>query len=99
MPVLIVSVLVWLDAHLDGTSTDAKEITVNAKPLLITQDTGIVTISGLQNGENVSAYDASGKQIATSKAIGAETMIDLSSQQGKAAIINVGGKSVKVVIK
>lgn len=91
--------LVWLDARLDCTSTDAKEITVNAKPLLITQNAGIVNISGLQDGEKVSAYDASGKQIATSKAIGAETMIDLSSQQGKAAIINVGGKSVKVVIK
>ncbi len=91
--------LIWLDARLDGTSTDAKEITVNAKPLLITQDAGIVTISGLQDGEKISAFDASGKQIATSRAIGAETMIDLSSQQGKAAIINIGGKSVKLMIK
>lgn len=91
--------LVWLDARLDGTSTDAKETTVNAKPLLITQDAGIVSLSGLQNGENVSAFDASGKQIATSRAIGAETMIDLSSQQGKVTIINVGGKSVKLMIK
>lgn len=91
--------LVWIEARLDGTSTDAKEITANAKPLLIAQDAGIVTISGLQDGEKVSAFDASGKQIATSRTIGAETMIDLSSQQGKAAIINVGGKSVKLMIK
>lgn len=91
--------LVWLDARLDGTSTDAKEITVNAKPLLITQAAGFVTLSGLQDGEKVSAFDALGKQIATSRAIGAETMIDLSSQQGKAAIIKIGGKSVKLMIK
>lgn len=91
--------LVWLDARFDGISTDAKEITVNAMPLLITQDAGIVTISGLQNGEKVSAFDASGKQIATSRVIGVETMIDLSSQQGKATIIKVGDNSLKLIIK
>lgn len=91
--------LIWLDARLEGGTTNAKEISVPSVPLLITQDNGMVTASGLQDGQLISVYDTTGKQIATAKAIGDAALLDLSEMQGKVAILNVAGRSAKVMIK
>lgn len=92
--------LVWATATFTSEdATNAKEITVDALPLLITQNDGVLTVSGLQDGETITAYSTDGKQIARSKAIGNAVLLNLSELQGKVAVLNVGGKSTKVMVK
>lgn len=91
--------LIWLDAHLEGETTNAKEMAIPSMPLLITQDNGILTVSGLQDGDMISAYSIDGRSIATSKAFGDSAILDLSEMQGKVAILNVAGRSAKVMVK
>lgn len=92
--------LVWATATLTpGEETSAKEITVDALPLLITQDDGILTVSCIQDGETVTAYSTNGAKVATTKAIGNAALLNLSELQGKVAVLNVSGKSAKVMVK
>lgn len=91
--------LVWLDARLEGGTTNAKEMAIPSMPLLITQDNGILIVSGLQDGDMISAYSIDGRSIATSKAFGDSAILDLSELQGKVAILNIAGRSAKVMVK
>lgn len=81
------------------TTSDVKAMTANAQSLLITQSEGILIVSGLQNGDVISAYSIDGKNVATSKAIGNAALLNLSELQGKVAVLNVAGKSAKVMVK
>lgn len=87
-----------LEGNTEGETSDAKEINVDAMSLLITQSEGMVAVSGANDGDVVTAYGTDGKQLATTKAIGKEALLNLSDLQGKVAIINVGGKSAKVMV-
>lgn len=91
--------LVWLDARLDDVVTVAKAISVDALPLLISQEDGIVTVTGLTDGETITAYGADGREVAKSKAIGDSALMNLSDLRGKVAVLSVKGRTTKVVIK
>lgn len=91
--------LVWATATLNSDVTGAKEIKVDALPLLISQEDGMVTVSGLADGEVITAYSADGVNIATSKAIGDAALINLSDLKGKVAVLSVGGRSCKIMVK
>lgn len=92
--------LVWATATLlSDIATESKEITVNALPLLVTQDNGIITVSGLQDGDTITAYGTNGAMVATSKAVGNAALLNLSELQGKVAVLCVGGRSAKVMVK
>lgn len=92
--------LVWATATLTtDQASSAKSISVDSTPLLITQSEGILTVSGLQDGDVISAYSADGKNVATSKAIGNAALLNLSELQGKVAVLNVAGKSAKIMVK
>lgn len=92
--------LVWATSTFTpGETTVAKDITVNAKPLLVAQNGGIVTISGLQDGEKIKVYETNGTMVASTKAIGNEAFFDLTGHQGKVAILCVGEKNAKVLVK
>lgn len=92
--------LVWATATFTtDQATSAKSIYVDSTPLLITQSEGILTVSGLQDGDVISAYSTDGKNVVTSKAIGNAALLNLSELQGKIAVLNVAGKSAKVLVK
>lgn len=92
--------LVWATATFTpGEETSAKEIAVDALPLLITQEDGMVTVSGVADGAMVTAYSSNGTMVASAKAIGNAALLNLSDLQGKVAVLNVGGKSAKIAIK
>lgn len=92
--------LVWATATFTpGETTNAKEMTVDALPLLITQEDGMVTVSGIADGAIITAYGTNGTMVASAKAVGNAALLNLSDLQGKVAVLNVNGKSAKVAIK
>lgn len=94
-----VATLVWATATLTPVDpASAPEISVDAQPLLITQQGGEVTISGITDGTLVTVCSVNGSVVTSSRAVGNSASLDLSSHIGKVAIINVGGKSAKVMI-
>lgn len=94
------AMVIWTTSALSQDSpTAARTISVDSTPLLITQSEGVLTVSGLQDGDIISGYSTDGKCVATSKAIGNAALLNLSELQGKIAVLNVVGKSAKVMVK
>lgn len=91
--------LVFANATLTDTPTSAKAIAVDTLPLLITQDDGMVSISGVSHDDDIAAFTTDGKQIAKCKAIGTSALLNLSSLQGSIAIIKVNNRSAKVMVE
>lgn len=88
--------LVWLNASLDADAINAPEIRVAARPVLVSGDNGVVTISGLADGEKVELYTTDGKLVNTTQAYG--DTATCAAQSG-VMIVKVGSTKVKVLVK
>ena len=88
--------LVWLNASWDADAINAPEIRVAARPVLVSGDNGVVTVSGLADGESVELYTTDGKLVNTTKAFG--DTATCASQPGM-MIVKVGKQTVKVLVK
>lgn len=93
------AILVWATNPQSSVTTLTKETSIESIPLLITQAEGKVTVGGLQDNVIITAYSVDGTKVATSKAIGNTTTLNLSSLIGKIALLKVDGKSAKILIK
>ena len=60
---------------------------------------GQVTVTGLTDGTTVAVYDLSGRQVGTATSKGGQVNISTGMTAGAAAIVKVGDKSVKTVMK
>ena len=90
---------VWKDFEklqvIGGTTAIAK---VSAAEQ-IQADNGQSTVTGLTDGTTVAVYDLSGKQVGTATSKGGQVSISTGMTAGAAAIVKVGDKSVKTVMK
>lgn len=59
----------------------------------------MVTVSGLADGDVITAYNTNGVMVATSTAIGDAALLDLSDLRGKIAVLKVNGKSAKIKVE
>lgn len=92
--------LVWLTAKLEqNVPTSAKAIEVPSIPVLISSNGGILTVTGMEEGTEVSAFSADGKKIDSAYSTSNTVTLNASSLQGNIAVVKVGDKSVKVVVK
>lgn len=90
------AVLYWLKAkgNLENTSTNINQ--AKTRGIVTTSHDGIVTLSGLDNGEEVRFYSIDGKQIGTVKAIdGVASQAVYSSL----VIAKIGGQAIKIIVK
>jgi len=96
--------LCWIDVKpatdgiiLKDDATEVKEI--KALPVLIQTQGGTITIQGAAEGTPITVYDIDGKEYGS--AIGEKdyTTIDTSLRPGSVAIVKIGEKSVKVLMK
>ena len=60
---------------------------------------GQITVTGLTDGTTVAVYDLSGKQVGTATSKGGQVNISTGMTAGSAAIVKVGERSVKTVMK
>ena len=60
---------------------------------------GQIIVIGLTDGTTVAVYDLSGKQVGTATSKGGQVNISTGMTAGAAAIVKVGERSVKTVMK
>ena len=90
-----IAFLYWANANLE--STEIQNTTANSRGLLIQQNDGFLTISGLDNNESVGMYTIEGVQIGRNKAIFGSATFSIN-RSDKVVIIKIGNESIKVPI-
>ena len=91
--------LCWIDAApetegvIDGTAN------VRSKAVLIQSHGNILTIQGADLGTSISVFDVTGKKVG-GVVVDSETInVATSLMRGQVGIVNINGKSIKVIIK
>ena len=91
--------LCWIDAEptkggmIDGITN------VHAKALLIQAAGGAINVQGCNNGEQVGVYSINGSQVGTAVSQNGAATVNTTLQPNSVAIIKVGEKSIKVMMK
>ena len=91
--------LCWIDASpkTEGITNGVAQIA--ARPVLVKTDSGFITVEGVEDRTYVSVYTTDGKQVGSAISQNNIATIATSIQPGAIAIVKVGDKAVKVVIK
>ena len=91
--------LCWVDQE-PVIHTDISEaVEFTAAPVLIQSYGGIVTVQGAADGTPVSIYTTAGTQAGSAVSQHSMARINTNMQPGTIAIIKIGDKSVKTVVK
>ncbi len=88
--------LCWLEQQPD-IHTDVIE--VKAMPALIQSQGGTITIQGAADGTPITVYSTDGKECGSTIAAGGNATIATSLQSGSIAVVKIGKKAVKVLLK
>ena len=72
---------------------------IEAVPVLIQTNGQVVSITGAAEGTEITIYDVSGKLVGSGKATAGTTDISTTLRDKDIAIVKIGSKSVKVVMK
>ena len=92
--------LVWNTATFTETTapTAVRELAHDA-PLLIQSHGGVLTIQGADDGQQVRVYGIDGTQAGATISQDGHAMVKTNLKAGNVAIIKIGDRSVKVVVK
>ena len=86
--------LVWVE---NGEVSDSTGVfSIEATPVLIHGNAGVLTISGVAYGTDIVVYTVSGTEVVRQAATEPTTTINTGLQSGTIAIVKVGNKSVKI---
>ena len=72
---------------------------VKALPVLIQTRGGTISVQGVAGGTEVSVYGIDGKKEGTAIGDGNRAVINTNLTSGNTAIVKIGDKAVKVMIK
>ena len=72
---------------------------VRGNAILIQSSNGTLNIRGAADGTSIGIYTTSGVMIGSAKSTGTSTSIATDLRKGEIAIVKIGNKSVKVVMK
>lgn len=91
--------LCWvdIDPKTEGVENGLSQVIANA--ILIQSNNGIFSIDGVDSGTNISIYNIAGVMVGSKKASDGTVSINTDMKRGEVAIIKIGEKSVKVVMK
>jgi hypothetical protein len=91
------AIICWIecDHKSDAHGMEAIPATV----VLIKASNGIITIEGMETDTPVAVYTTSGIEVANGVAEEATLTLEINLQKGDIAIVKMGTKSVKVVMK
>jgi len=94
--------LVWTEADFTVTTPDdptsAKAMRANT-PVLISAHNGAITVKGELDGQAVTVYTAEGKLLGSDSISGGLATISTSLNAGSVAIVKIGQRAVKVMMK
>lgn len=92
--------LCWIDVEPKTEGIEEDAVTeVKALPVLIQSHGGTISVQGLDAGTEVFVYTTDGKQQGSAMVVNGATTIHTSLQPGSIAVVKIGEKSVKVLLK
>ena len=95
--------LCWIDVEPqkegieDGTATFAKPM--QAMPVLIQAENGEVSVQGGPEGTQVSVYEVNGRELGSNLSRGSNTKVSTQMGTGSVAVVKMGNRAVKVLMK
>lgn len=89
----ITAKLFWVDGSLE--SSNISSIRANARGILIQSDGDFLTVSGLNDNEQVIIYDIDGKQLDVAKSVGDTVRFNIY-KPGKTILVQFGNDAIKV---
>ena len=93
--------LVWGNASFTETTPEPSSVRALTQEVavLITSANGIITVSSEAEGQPISVYAVNGQLLGTSTISSGWSSVQTPLQPGSVAIVKIGDKSVKVVVK
>lgn len=91
--------LCWIDVQPKTEGITNTVANVRALPLLIQSNGSTLTVSGADDGTPITVYSINGTEAGSSISQNGAATIPTTLQFGSAAIVKVGNKAIKVVIK
>ena len=91
--------LCWIDKKPTTEGITNGVAQVRSRAVLIQSEGGILKVEGVDDGTQVSVYTPDGKQAGSAVCRNGAALVGTSIQPGNAAIVKIGDKSVKVVMK
>ena len=96
---VVTATLCWIDVEPKTEGITNGVANVRALPLLIQTNGSTLTVSGADDGTPISVYSINGAEAGSAISQNGAATILTTLQTGSAAIVKVGNKSVKVVVK
>ena len=91
--------LCWIDQQPKTEGINNGIAQVPAKAVLIQAAGGAINVQGCDDGERIGVYSINGSQVGTAISQDGAATVNTTLQQGSVAIIKVGKKSIKVMMK
>jgi hypothetical protein len=90
--------LCWIDTEpVESVATGVLEIP--GTPVLLKSSNGEISVEGLANGTQVAVYTAEGMLVGSEKVADGKVIITTSLMPGTVAIVRMGNKAVKMVVR
>ena len=83
----------------EGTGGGNGVAQVKSNAVLIQSNDGVVTVSGVDDGKGVAVYSVDGQMVSSAKVRDNQTSLVTSLRKGEIAIVKIGEKSVKVLMR
>ena len=78
---------------------DSSVSQVKAEAIMIQTNNGTLNVSGVENGNDITVYSSSGMLVGSANASGDSISIATSLLNGEIAIVKIGDRAIKVVMK
>lgn len=89
----------WIDSDPKTEGIENGIAQVRANAILIQSHDGTINIAGVTDGTDIAVYTSAGMMVGSAKASCSSTSIPTGLRNGEIAIVKIGDKSVKVVMK
>ena len=87
--------LCWIES--DNAGSDLTQI--KSTPVLIKSNEGSISINGVKADTEITVYDISGNKVSATVANGDEVVINTSLSKNETAIIHIGNKAIKIIMR
>ena len=93
------AILCWIDASPEGEGFVNGVAELEARPVLLQTRGNIIDITGVKEGEDIKVYGVGGQLAGSAKAYNDGASVSTTLNSGSVAIVKIGEKSVKIVMK
>lgn len=91
--------LCWIDSTPQTEGIPNGVAQIPSKAVLIQSEGGILKVEGVDDGTPVSVYTFDGKQAGSAVSRNGAALVSTNIQPGNTAIVKIGNKSIKVMVK